>query len=367
MKHVRAMHSLVYKMMTNMPRRLHPVLVLRRSFFGFMTVVLFTACDKVTSPEEPPFEQNLPSDFPQVPVPSDNPMSNAKVELGRYLFYDKRLSRDFSLSCASCHLQASAFSDQGHAISRGVGGQVTKRNAPTLANVAYLPYFFGEGGVPTLEQQALAPIIASNEMDMNTDTLLARLQGVNKYRTLFSQAWGDGNLTIERVTKSLAAFERTLVSAESAFDHWNRGDKNAISASAQRGAELFFGEKGDCWHCHGGFNFTNNAFHNTGLDSARIGDEGRYRITNNPADFGKFKTPTLRNIALTAPYMHDGRFNTLEEVVRHYNSGGKAHPNADVLMRPLHLTETEMQDLIALLNALTDENFISKQSLSDPW
>lgn len=340
----------------------------RHLLCGLAIALLFSACAKnTTGPEEPPFMQNLPPDFPQVPVPADNPMSNAKVELGRHLFYDKRLSRDVSISCGSCHQQANAFSDHGQSVSRGVGGQVTTRNAPTLANVAYLPHFFFEGGVPTLEQQALAPIIAPNEMDMNTDTLIARLRPENKYRALFQQAWGDENMTIARVMKSIAAFERTIISAESPFDRWNRGDKNAIDAAAQRGAELFFGEKGDCWHCHGGFNFTNNGFHNTGLDSAIIGDEGRYRITNNPTDIGKFKTPTLRNVALTAPYMHDGRFNTLEEVLRHYNTGGKPHPNADVLMRPLRMTENEIQDLLALLNALTDDGFITKQALSDPW
>lgn len=349
-----------------MPNKL--MLSRRRLLFGFIVILLLSACGKnATGPSEPPFTQNLPSDFPAVPVPVDNPMSKAKVELGRHLFYDKRFSRDFSISCSTCHQQANAFSDPGQALSQGVGGQMTTRNAPTLANVGYLPHFFAEGGVPTLEQQALAPIIAPNELAMDTDTLVARLQPVSQYRMLFPQAWGDANITIERITKSIAAFERTLISAESPFDRWNRGDKNAISAAAQRGAELFFGEKGDCWHCHGGFNFTNNSFHNTGLDSVITGDEGRYRVTGNPADIGKFKTPTLRNVALTAPYMHDGRFNTLEEVLRHYNSGGKPHPTADALMRPLRLSDDEIKDLVALLDALTDDDFINNQALSDPW
>jgi len=309
--------------------------------------------------------KNFPG-FPAVPVPSDNPMTAAKVELGRHLFFDRRFSRDSSVSCGSCHKPEHAFSDAGNSTSAGFAGLRTTRNSPGLTNVAWNTSLFWEGGVPTLEIQAISPIINPVEMNMNTDTLILRLMQEQRYGPLFSRAWGDSRITLERVTKSLATFQRTLISGSSPFDRWTRGEAGAISASAQRGADLFFGERGDCFHCHGAFNFTDNRFHNTGLDSVTI-DEGRYRVTNNEADKGKFKTPTLRNIALTSPYMHDGRFFTLEEVVQHYNSGGKPHPNRDPLMRPLGLTSMDVQDIVAFLESLTDYTFTQDPAFQDPW
>jgi cytochrome c peroxidase len=315
--------------------------------------------------EEEPTGGPFPG-FPAVPVPLDNPRTAAKVELGRFLFYDKRFSLDSSMSCASCHKPEHAFSDAGQATSMGFNGDFTTRNAPGLSNVAYNTSLFWEGGVPSLEIQAVAPIINPIELGMNTDTLLVRLQNEPRYDPMFIEAWGNNEITLERVTKSIAAFERELLSGSSPYDEWNRGNDDAISESARRGVALFFGEQGDCFHCHNGFNFNDNLFHNTGLDSVTV-DEGRYLITHNEADKGKFRTPTLRNIGLTFPYMHDGRFNTLEEVVRHYNSGGKRHINKDPLLRPLGLSETDIQDLVSFLESLTDQTFTQDPDLQDPW
>ena len=309
---------------------------------------------------------DIPAEFPEVSIPEDNPITNSKVELGRYLFYDTQLSKDQTVSCASCHQLQNAFSDAGYSKSTGIFGRKGKRNSPTLTNVAYNLKFFAEGGVPSLEFQAIAPIIDILEMGMNTDTLVERLKKDLKYKSRFKLAWGDEQITFERITKSIATFERMLISSNSPFDKWNRGNTNAISASAKNGYKIFFSEKGDCFHCHNGFNFTDNGFHNTSLDSATI-DYGRYRITLDDKDIAKFKTPTLRNIEKTFPYMHDGRFQTLEEAVNHYNSGGKHHPNSDALMRPLHLTDQEKEDLIAFLKSLTDESFINNSKFENPF
>lgn len=326
-------------------------------------------CDKVTGLVSPPVNDfavpAVPKEFPAVPFPADNPFTAAKAELGRHLFYDKRLSKDFSTSCGSCHQSQQGFAD-GSKFSHGFAGLMTTRNSMSLVNVAYNKSFFWDGGVVSLEVQALAPLTALNEMNMNTDSLVRRIENIEAYQPLFAAAWGDGTVSLDRITKSLATFERKLVSGQSSFDQWNRGNTSALSASAARGAELFFGEKGDCFHCHQGYNFTDNQFHSNALDSLPS-DEGRYRITGTESDKGLFRTPTLRNTELTAPYMHDGRFTTLHDVVRHYNSGGKLHINRDVLMRPLGLSDSETDDLVAFLKSLTDTAFIGDTTLQSPW
>jgi len=336
--------------------------------FLFLLCFSFSSCYKEDDlPEsEGHIKPDIPAEFPEVPIPDDNPITNSKVELGRFLFYDKQLSKDQTISCSSCHQPENAFSDAGKSKSIGIYGRIGKRNSPTLTNVAYNLRYFAEGGVPTLELQAIAPLIDILEMGINTDTLVDRLKLDVQYKSKFKSAWGDEQITIERVTKSIASFERMLISSNSAFDKWRRGDENAISSSAKNGYEIFFGEKGDCFHCHNGFNFTDNGFHNTSLDSVTI-DYGRYRVTLKDNDIAKFKTPTLRNIEKTFPYMHDGRFQTLEEAVNHYNSGGKHHPNSDALMRPLHLTDQEKQDLVSFLKSLTDESFINNSKFLSPF
>lgn len=315
--------------------------------------------------EQSSFEVEKPADFPVMPEPRDNPTTAEKVELGRRLFYDKQMSLDYSTSCASCHQPELAFADNRKQ-SAGFGGLLTARNSPSLANTGYLPHFFWEGGIPTLEKQALAPIIAPNEFNIRADTLEKRMSSDPRYKMLFQAAFGDETVTLERITKSISAFQRTLISGNSPYDKFRRGDRSAISLSAQRGEALFFGETGDCWHCHNGYNLTTNSFHNTGLDSLTT-DIGRAAVTKNPNDEGKFKVPTLRNIALTAPYMHDGRFQTLEQVLQHYNSGGKAHPNKDALMRPLGLSNQEVSDLIEFLKSLSDTSFTQNPAHNNPW
>ena len=211
-----------------------------------ITVFVLAGCTKETPVEPVPevYRFNLPAGFPAVNVPSDNPMSKAKVALGRFLFYDKRFAKDGSVSCGSCHQPAGGFADRGNPMSAGFHGLRGVRNSPTLTNVAYLLSFFAEGGVPTLERQALVPILSPVEMNMNTDSLVIRLSAVPTYSNLFRDAWGDSRITIEQITKSISAFERTLISGNSPDDKFTRGDITAISASARRGVDLFFGERG---------------------------------------------------------------------------------------------------------------------------
>lgn len=307
-----------------------------------------------------------PADFPAMEFPSDNPYSAAKAELGRYLFFDRRFSADTSVACGSCHRPEFAFADTTRKFSTGFHGLIGTRNAPSLTNTGYNTSYFWDGTVLTLEKQAIAPIINPVEMNMNTDTLVARLAADAQYGPLFTAAWGTSTVSFERVTKSIATYERTLISGNSPFDAWNRGKSDAISASALRGYDLFFGEKGDCFHCHGSYNFTDNMFHNNGTESVPA-DEGRFRLTGDPSDKGKFRTPTLRNIALTAPYMHDGKFATLGQVLAHYNSGGHESATKDILIRPLGLSVQDQQDIIAFLHSLTDTTFTTSSALGDPW
>ena len=301
----------------------------------------------------------LPQGWPALHWPKDNPYSSAKAILGRRLFFETALSRDRTVSCGTCHKPSQGFANAGQLLSTGVFGLKTHRNAPSLTNVAFGSSFMFEGGVPTLELQALAPLFAENEMDMTTGEIESRLGADTLYVRLFQQAYGDGVVSLARVTKALATFQRTLVSYRSPYDRWKAGDQNAISSAAKRGEALFTGEKADCWHCHAPPLFTNGTFHNLGLDSV-LTDMGRALITGQTTDEGKFKTPTLRNVGVTAPYLHDGRFATLTEVVEHYNTGKSPHPNTDALMRPLGLTSQEVSDLVAFLEALTDSTFLAQ-------
>ena len=333
---------------------------------GLFLLLLLSGCGEVTDSLGDQFVIQVPQGFPAMTSPENNPPTPEKIELGRYLFYDARLSVDETIACASCHRQEHAFSDT-LPVSFGVEGRTGTRNAPSLANIGYSRHLLWEGGVPTLEQQAIVPIIHPDEMNMNTDSLVVRLRGIPFYQNLFEKAWGGGaeGVTFDRVTRSIAAFQRTLLSGNSRFDQYNRGDSSALNQQEKRGRELFFGETGDCFHCHISYNLSDDLFHNNGL--AATADEGRFSITGRPTDKGSFRTPTLRNIALTGPYMHDGRFTSLKEVVDFYNRGGDGHVWADPLVRPLELTEQDVEDLIAFLGALTDEEFITDTTLSNPW
>jgi len=305
--------------------------------------LLLTACTRAVS---------IPEGFPPPTEPPDNLSTSARIELGKKLFNDKRLSRTGEVSCASCHAQQFAFADP-RPFSVGVAGRTGTRNAPPLFNLAWNNSFFWDGGAKTLEQQAIGPITNPLEMDMTMTEVVKRVSSDPKYAPLFRDAYG-ADPRPDLITKAIALFERTLVSGHSRYDRYARGDQSALNAAEKRGAEIAMGERGECFHCHVGFNLTNNQFANNGMLTSDI---GREKVTENTADRGKFKVPTLRNVALTAPYMHDGSLTTLRDVVEHYSRGGQGHPNTDPTIQPLNLTAQEKNDLIAFLGSLTDDTF----------
>lgn len=294
-------------------------------------------------------------------VPETNPLTPEKIVLGKKLFYDPVLSADGTVSCSSCHNPSFAFADH-NPVSPGVEGRKGIRNAPTLTNVAFRKSFFFEGGAKSLELQAVGPITDHNEMASDVAEVVRKLKADPKYPVLFQQAFG-AEPSMQHVVEALASFQRTLISFNSPYDQFQRGDLNALNEQQKRGMELFF-DKADCFHCHTGGNFTDELPHNTAL-YVFDEDPGLARLTQKDEDIGKFKTPTLRNIALTAPYMHDGSKATLREAVEHYNLGGEANLNADPLMRPLGLTDQEIDDVVAFLQSLTDEEFINNPAFRE--
>lgn len=320
----------------------------------------FFSCKKEDSGDDladKPYVIEYPAGFEPMLFPEGNELTTLRVNLGKKLFFDKRLSRDSTIACASCHFQQNAFADFNQ-LSTGIENRKGFRNSPTLANLGYHPYFFFDGGVPTLELQILAPIEDVNEMDFSVPAVIERLKDDANIQKLSQLAYGR-SFDPFVLTRSIAAFERTLISGNSRFDqYYYQGKSSALNVSEKRGLDLFFSNKTNCSTCHSGFNLSNYEFINIGLYETYV-DSGRTRVTLNPNDRGKFKTPTLRNIAVTSPYMHDGSMNTLEEVVEHFNSGGKNHINRDSLIKPLNLTTAEKTDLVNFLKALTDEEFLS--------
>jgi cytochrome c peroxidase len=340
----------------------HSQSVLRRLLWAFLSVVLvcINACTSTVEPEPDaldttPYLLRVPQGFPPPPIPEGNPLTVKKVELGRRLFFDPVLSRNGTMACASCHVPSRAFSD-GLRFSVGIDNQRGVRNAPTLTNVAYNTSYFWHGGSQTLEAQALSVINNQAELDGNFDEIIRRLEANTDYKTLFRQAFGKAPDFLA-ILDALASFERTLLSGNSPYDRYQRGDAAALTASELRGKALFFSARTQCASCHARFNFTTFAFENNGL-YAEYSDAGRYEMTFNMADWGKFKVPTLRNVSVTAPYMHDGSLASLEDVVDHYNNGGKSSPNQSSRVKPLGLTPDEQQDLVNFLKALTDEEFL---------
>ena len=334
-----------------------------RVLFICLAFLLLAACSK-ESTDNGSFDPLpllwVPVGFPEPQFPSDNTFTTARFALGKRLFYDTVMSRDSSVSCASCHDPQRAFSDSV-AYSTGSRGRAGTRNAPTLTNVAYQPYFTREGGVPTLEMQILIPIQEHNEFDFNLLLIADRLRTDTAYIRMSREAYGrDPDYYI--VTRSIACFERALISGNSRFDQYHfQGNGSVLAPAEKRGMELFFSDRTNCSVCHQGFNFTNYSFENNGLYEV-YPDPGRYRLTGDTSDLARFKVPTLRNVSLTAPYMHDGSISSLKQVVRHYNSGGKNHPHRSALIRPMGLTEREMDDLVYFLESLTDNQFISNSN-----
>lgn len=323
-----------------------------------LLTILWAGCkkDQVEPVEmDEPYVVSLPNHFQPVPVPHDNPLTKFKVELGKQLFFDPILSRDSSISCGSCHFPSKAFADPRQ-FSLGVDDREGTRNAPALINLAYGRSFFRDGSSPTLERQILFPIESEVEMHNTMPVIMDRLKQHPAYVEKFERVFG-GPPTVDALTDAIASYERILLSYNAPYDRYLSGDSTALTASQKRGMALFFGERAECFHCHGGFNFTDEAFHNNGLYPF-YEDKGRWNVTGKDSDLGKFKTPTLRNIAHTAPYMHDGSLNTLEEVVDHYMSGGAFHLNKSVLVRQFFLNDQERADLVQFLHALSDQDFL---------
>ena len=295
----------------------------------------------------------VPDYFPPVPLAEDDTLTLKKIELGKRLFFDPILSRHRDLSCGSCHLPNLAFTD-GKIKSINVGGEPTLRNSPSLLNVGYHPYFFMDGGNPTLESQMIGPIENHLEMDLPFPEAMQRVADDSTYIFLFQEAY-NAKVSPFTLTHAIAAYERTLVSHNSPFDKWYyQKQENAISEDAKAGYALFTSDKLKCSSCHSGVLFTDFEFRNNGLKDDYGNDQGRGRITLKPEDEGKFKTPSLRNVALTAPFMHDGSLATLKEVIDHYASGGENHQNRDSMITGFEISEKEKQQLIQFLESLTD-------------
>ncbi len=336
---------------------------------------------------------NPPKGLPPVPVPANNPITPEKVQLGRKLFYDRRLSLNNTFSCAMCHIPEQGFTSNEMKTAVGIEGRTVKRNSPTLYNVAYYTKLFHDGRETSLEHQVWGPLLAHNEMaNPSIGSVIEKLHNDSEYKALFNKAFGKGP-TIETIGMAIASYERTLNSGNSAFDRWYYGnEKQALSASAQRGFKLFSG-KAQCSACHTVDKetalFTDNAFHNTGIgyheamggdaktqrvqvapgvfvdvdnkliasvSETKSNDLGRYEVTQNPNDRWRYKTPSLRNVTLTAPYMHNGSISTLKEVVELYNQGGISNENLDPLINTLNLNAAEIDDLTAFLESLTGDN-----------
>ena len=298
--------------------------------------------------------QRLPGELAALqapPIPPDNPMSPEKVELGKLLFFDTRLSRDYSTSCATCHDPEKAFSD-GRTRAIGIENQRLPRRSPSILNAAYYTYQFWDGRAETLEEQAKGPILAAAEMGMPDErTLIERLEKVPEYRKRFDAVFGNA-ISLRSVSLAIAAFERTLVTPDSPLDAYLRGNKNALNQQAKRGLILFIGKAG-CTQCHNGPNLSDSKFYSLGaVEGHDDSDPGRFSVTKNPADKGAFKTPSLRNVALRSPYMHDGSMATLDQVIDWYDQGGGTGTKSDLLFK-LSLTPDDKEDLLAFLHALS--------------
>jgi cytochrome c peroxidase len=352
---------------------------------------------------DPLYDWQLPKGFPTPVVPAENPMSEAKVELGRHLFYDRRLSGNQTQACASCHRQELAFSDGG-TVSLGSTGTPHPRNSMTLANVAYAATLtWGNPLLFTLESQALVPMFGTEPVELGLSgreaEMLERLRAVPRYQALFAAAYPDDDepFTLANVTRALASFQRSLLSGNSPFDRYTyHGESDALSESAKRGRVLFNSEKLECFHCHVGFNlqdsvnfvgkpFLETPFHNTALYNVDgqgaypAPNTGIFELTRRPADMGRFRVPTLRNVGVTAPYMHDGSIETLDGVLDHYAAGGRtiasgpyagnggASPLKSPFMVGFTLTTEERADVLAFLESLTDRDFLTNPRFSDPW
>lgn len=347
------------------------------------------------------FIWNVRAGIPLPVEPLDNPMSEAKFQLGRHLFYDARLSGNATISCASCHHQDKAFAD-GRVAAVGATGEPHPRNSQALVNIAYNPTLtWGNPVLRNIEQQIMIPLFGEAPVehglnDANSELVLNRILAEPVYAPLFSAAFPDQPVSYDTIVKALASFVRGMTSFNSDFDRHEQGDSTSLGDAAKRGMALFFSERLECFHCHGGYNFTDSVqdrtmfvvdrpFHNTGLYNIDgLGgypepNTGVHEITGRTEDMGRFRAPSLRNIAVTAPYMHDGSVATLAEAIRNYAAGGRnltAGPNAgDGRMNPykdgfvsgFSITDDEINDLMAFLESLSDDQFLNAERFSNPW
>lgn len=357
-------------------------------YVGFLALITFLAsCNKPTVEKIVVYDTTAyeivyhNNTLPPTTFPLDNKLTKEKVYLGRVLFFDKKLSRDGTVNCASCHLQENAFSDP-KTFSEGVDGNLGKRQAMAIFNMAWHQNgFFWDGRAELLRHQSILPIQDPLEMDQHLDVLMFRLSQNQDYKDQFFRAFGSETVTTDRIAAALEAFMMTIISDDSKYDRFLAG-KETLTDSEERGRQLFFGEYNeffpdvsgaDCAHCHAGNNFENDLYMNNGLDSdAEFDDLGRYEVTGDDMDKARFKVPSLRNVAVTAPYMHDGRFATLEEVVDHYNEHVKNSSTVDPALlgttsTGLMLDETEKQDLINFLHTLTDYTYLNNMEYSTPF
>lgn len=318
----------------------------------------------LAAPDAPATGMAFPKDGPKIPLglvpilwPRDNPYSAEKAELGWLLYFDTRLSVDGTVSCATCHDPQHAFAD-AREFSKGIRGQLGGRSAPTVINRAYSLEQFWDGRAKTLEEQAKGPIANPLEMGHAHDLCEKCVAAIKGYRPKFAAAFGDDKVTIDRIAQAIATFERTVLSGNSPYDRFKAGDPSALSDGQKRGMEVFFSNNARCDSCHEGINFTNGKYANVGIgmDKAKP-DLGRYVVTQKDEDRGAFKTPTLREVARTGPYMHDGSLKTLEDVVEHYNKGGVKNPWLHPDVRELKLSDRDKKDLVEFLKALGGEGW----------
>ena len=329
------------------------------------SLALICGCHSTISaqPQGPPVAIQAPLGLPPVPLRGESRPTANSIALGRRLFYDTRLSRDNSVSCASCHHPEIGFKDARER-SIGFAGAKGRRHAPTLLNAVYSAFLFWDGRAPSLEAQSDAPITDHLEMNQTHEALVAKLRGDPRYKALFQSTFGTDDITMERIATALASFERTMLCGNSAFDRYKyQGQKDALSAAQIRGLAVFTDpQKGNCVTCHTiGPNyalFTDDDFHNTGQGVGPDGeftDLGRFEVTKRESDKGAFKTPTLRNVAISGPYMHDGKLKTLKDVVDFYAGGGNSNPYLDKRMSAIHLSGSDRTDLVEFMKSLTGE------------
>ena len=352
-----------------------------RITLAISAIILIAACNPDQIEQEPtsygtPIPFPKPVNFPPVDMPIDNPLTTEGVQLGRHLFFDKRLSGDNTQSCATCHLQESNFSDPRQ-FSVGIDGSVGDRNAMVIMNLAWQSFFFWDGRSHSLEDQALQPITNPIEMNTTWEAVIAKLEADPRYVTMFTDAFGPNSITKENAAKAISQFERTMISANSKFDKRSRGEYT-FTTLEEDGYQIFNSEQGDCFHCHGDANTGNLfgalgdlQFSNNGIDSVLKPNTGFEVVTGDSLDRAKFKIPSLRNVEYSFPYMHDGRFATLQEVIEFYNTGGHITYTIDPNMKKAGVgqnwTNYQKSALLAFILTLSDDSFITDTTFTDPW